>query len=223
MPEYLTKNGQTYRIIADHLGSPRLVVNVATGQIAQRLDYDAWGKVTQDTSPGFQPFGFAGGLYDRDTGLVRFGLRDYDPDNGRWTSKDPIGFNAGDGNLYAYVHNDPVNYLDPTGLAESDSPSPCNKKTRTPLDWLEDKAVAAVDKYHELKRLIKSPFARDGAELIKQGIEPINDQLPVEVTPSEAVKQTIDKILEYLDPSYGNRRTANQLLTDSGAAAYGGP
>ena len=50
-----------------------LVVNVDTGVIAQRLDYDPWGVVTQDTNPGFQPFGFAGGLYDANTGLVRFG------------------------------------------------------------------------------------------------------------------------------------------------------
>ena len=226
VPEYLLKNGQTYRIVADHLGSPRLVVNVATGQIAQRLDYDAWGKVVQDTSPGFQPFGFAGGLYDRDTGLVRFGLRDYDPDNGRWTSKDPIGFNAGDGNLYAYVHNDPVNFLDPTGLAEIYSPSPCNNNSinwRAPFDFVEDRAVDLVDKYWELKRLIRSRHARDGAELIKQGIDPINDKLPLPLLPPEAVVETVDRGVKYVDPGYGNRRTANQLLTDSGAAAYGGP
>jgi YD repeat-containing protein len=57
----------------------RLVVNTQTGQVAQRLDYDAWGLVTQDTNPGFQPFGFAGGLYDGQTGLVRFGERDTRP------------------------------------------------------------------------------------------------------------------------------------------------
>ncbi|MBE2224709.1 MAG: hypothetical protein IAF02_24425, partial [Anaerolineae bacterium] len=111
VPEYLIKGGQTYRIIADHLGSPRLVVNVATGQVAQRLDYDVWGNVTQDTNPGFQPFGFAGGLYDRDTGLVRFGLRDYDAATGQWLSKDPVGFAGNSTNLYAYVGSDPVNYI----------------------------------------------------------------------------------------------------------------
>ncbi|MCX4240828.1 RHS repeat-associated core domain-containing protein [Paraliomyxa miuraensis] len=68
-----------------------------------------------DTSPGFQPFGFAGGLYDPDTGLLRFGARDYDPHVGRWTSKDPILFNGGDENLYGYCVGDPVNYIDPTG------------------------------------------------------------------------------------------------------------
>ncbi len=45
-----------------------------------------------DTNPGFVPFGFAGGLYEADTKLVRFGARDYDPQFGRWTSKDPILF-----------------------------------------------------------------------------------------------------------------------------------
>ncbi len=47
------------------------------------MDYDDWGRVINDTNLGFQPFGFAGGLYDRDTGLVRFGARDYDPETGR--------------------------------------------------------------------------------------------------------------------------------------------
>lgn len=48
-----------------------------------------------DIDRGFQPFGFAGGLYDRDTGLTRFGARDYDPQTGRWTAKDSIGLAGG--------------------------------------------------------------------------------------------------------------------------------
>ena len=114
-PSLMFKAGCVYRIVADHLGSPRLVVDIETGAIAQRLDYDAWGKVTLDTNPGFQPFGFAGGLYDRATGLTRFGARDYDPAIGRWTAKDPIGFGSGQTNFYAYAGNDPVNRVDPDG------------------------------------------------------------------------------------------------------------
>lgn len=117
VPDYLLKIGRTYRILSDHLGSPRLVVDTQDGTIAQRMDYDEWGKVILDTNPGFQPFGFAGGLYDRQTGLVRFGARDYDPEVGRWTAKDPIGFGGGDTNLYGYVVSDPANLLDPDGLA----------------------------------------------------------------------------------------------------------
>ena len=62
------------------------------------------------------PFGFAGGLHDWDTGLVRSIYRDYDPDVGRWTAKDPIFFAGGDTDLYGYVLSDPINFVDPPGL-----------------------------------------------------------------------------------------------------------
>jgi RHS repeat-associated protein len=116
VPGGMIRSGVTYRIVRDHLGSPRLVVNASSGEVVQRMDYDEFGRVILDTNPGFQPFGFAGGLYDRDTGLVRFGARDYDPEVGRWTAKDPILFAGGDTNLYGYVLNDPVNLADPEGL-----------------------------------------------------------------------------------------------------------
>jgi len=58
---------------------------------------------------------FAGGPYDEDTRLVRFEFRDYDPDTGRWTAKDPIRFAGGDTDLYGYCH--PVNLVDWNGLA----------------------------------------------------------------------------------------------------------
>jgi RHS repeat-associated protein len=114
--DYMVAGGVTYRIFSDQLGSPRLVVNTSTGGIAERIDYDEFGNVINDTDPGFQPFGFAGGLYDQDTKLVRFGARDYNPVVGRWTAKDLILFAGGDTNLYSYVLADPVNLIDPTGL-----------------------------------------------------------------------------------------------------------
>jgi RHS repeat-associated protein len=116
VPDYMIKGGTTYRIIADHLGSPRLVVNAATGAVIQELDYDEFGNVFVDTNPGFQPFGFAGGLYDPSTRLLRFGARDYDPQTGRWTAKEALGFTAGGTNFYAYALGDPVNRVDVDGL-----------------------------------------------------------------------------------------------------------
>jgi RHS repeat-associated protein len=86
----LFKGGQTYRIVADHLGSPRLILSVTSGAVAQRMDYDELGTTTLDTSAGFQAFGFVGGLYDEQAKLVRFGARDYDTEAGRWAAKDPI-------------------------------------------------------------------------------------------------------------------------------------
>lgn len=63
IPDYLVKGGVTYRIVSDHLGGPRLIINTTDGTIAQRLDYDEFGNITEDSNPGFQPFGFAGGLF----------------------------------------------------------------------------------------------------------------------------------------------------------------
>ncbi len=107
--------GVTYRIVTDNQGSVRLVVNAETGEVAQRLDYDSFGRVINDTNPGFQPFGFQGGLYDPDTGLVEFGCRWYDAETGRWISKDPILLDGG-WNVYAFCDNDPINRMDPSGL-----------------------------------------------------------------------------------------------------------
>lgn len=115
VPDYLVKSGVRYRIISDHLGSPRLVVNVTTGAIVQQMDYDEFGQVITDTTPGFQPFGFAGGLYDRDTKLVRFGARDYDAETGWWMAKYPAHFAGRMTNLYGYTCDDPVNWVDRTG------------------------------------------------------------------------------------------------------------
>ena len=83
--------------------------------MAQRLDYDPWGAVLRDTAPGFQPFGYGGGLYDGDTGLVRFGYRDYDPTTGRFLTRDPQGFGGGDFSLCTYAAGDPINQVDPDG------------------------------------------------------------------------------------------------------------
>jgi RHS repeat-associated protein len=114
VPDLIVRGGRTYRIVSDLVGSPRLVIDTHSGEVVQRLDYDPLGRVLRDTNPGFQPFGFAGGLYDPDTVLVRFGARDYDAETGRFTQKDPAQFGGGS-NFYAYAANDPINYVDPAG------------------------------------------------------------------------------------------------------------
>jgi hypothetical protein len=60
----MLRAGVPFRLIKDHLGSVRVVLNAQTGIAAQLIDYDEFGNVARDTTPGFQPFGFAGGLYD---------------------------------------------------------------------------------------------------------------------------------------------------------------
>jgi RHS repeat-associated protein len=115
-PVKFTQNNNTYYITSDHLGSPRTITD-ESGSVIKALDYDSFGNVISDSNEGFEiPFGFAGGLKDSDTQLLRFGYRDYDPQIGRWTARDPIGFAGGDTNLYGYVASDPVNWIDELGL-----------------------------------------------------------------------------------------------------------
>jgi RHS repeat-associated protein len=128
VPDYFIRNGTTYRIITDHLGSVRLVVDATSGAVAEQIDYDEWGNVTSDTNAGLQPFGYAGGLYDGATGLVRFGARDYDASTGRWTAKDPITFGGGSLGLYSYVDSDPINLADPVGLCPQTDSDDIGKK-----------------------------------------------------------------------------------------------
>ena len=118
MPVAMISGGSTYYLIYDQVGSLRIVADGA-GNVIKSIQYDSFGNIIADSNPTLEvPFGFAGGLHDKDTGLVRFGYRDYDPDVGRWTAKDPIFFAGGDTDLYGYCLADPINFVDPKGLVK---------------------------------------------------------------------------------------------------------
>lgn len=112
----LQRGDERFYVGADHLGTPRIAVD-SNGQTVKHLQYGAFGEPLGNSDPSFELWiGFAGGILDPDTGLVRFGWRDYDPNTRRWTAEDPIRFDGRDLNLYAYAGNDPVNFSDPDGL-----------------------------------------------------------------------------------------------------------
>ena len=116
MPVSMSSNGMKYYLHYDQVGSLRAVSDTS-GNIVKEVVYDTFGTIVSDSNPDFNvPFGFAGGLYDTDTKLTRFGYRDYDAYTGKWTAKDPIGFDGGDSNLYGYILQDPVNFVDIHGL-----------------------------------------------------------------------------------------------------------
>lgn len=106
----------TFRIGCDQVGTPKALLG-PEGRVVKRMEYDSFGNPLLDTCPYFfLPLGFAGGLADRHTGLVRFGFRDYDPRTGRFTAPDPLGDTGGDHDPYDYCVDDPVSAFDPLGL-----------------------------------------------------------------------------------------------------------
>ena len=117
VPDLLMRAEVAYRLVTDHLGSVRAVVRATDGVVVERRDFDAWGVSTFASAPLFQSLGYAGGLTDAETGLIRFGARDYEPEVGRWTCKDPVGFKSRQPNLQSYVENRPVDSSDPSGLS----------------------------------------------------------------------------------------------------------
>jgi RHS repeat-associated protein len=115
VPELAMHGDTAYRVVSDPLGSVRALVRASDGLVTWWRDYDAWGNVLATGGGNGPSLGYAGGLTDAATGLVRFGARDYDPSVGRWTTKDPIGFAGGQACLYAACFDDPVNHIDLTG------------------------------------------------------------------------------------------------------------
>jgi RHS repeat-associated protein len=118
--------------LTDHLGTVRGVAQRTTGvnaAVVNTLQYDSFGKLISQSNASKQPYhGFAGRDIEPVGGLTYNRNRYYSPQTGRFISQDPIGFNAGDENLYRYVANSPTNATDPSGLID-------HRKTPSGRPW----------------------------------------------------------------------------------------
>lgn len=113
----LSRGATRWVVASDQVGSPRVILDETTGNAVKTVEWDTFGQRLSDSSPAFVlPIGYAGGIEDPSTGLVRFGLRDYEPASGRFTARDPIFLSGGQFNLYVYVGSSPVLRRDPLGL-----------------------------------------------------------------------------------------------------------
>ena len=115
LPLVAVQHDRDLLIVGDHVGSPRLAIDVESGEVIEQRAFDVWGQEVRRDGDAALPFGFAGGVDDRVTGLVHFPARTYDPTLRTWLSRDPRLFLGGSLNLYSYCDNDPVNHRDPTG------------------------------------------------------------------------------------------------------------
>jgi RHS repeat-associated protein len=110
----------TYFVFSDHLGSSRVLTGV-NQSVAQNLDYYPFGQLNS-TDSGVTTIEFTGDEYDTETGVEHTQFRQYAPAQGRWLTPDPAGFSAVDPtnpqswNRYTYALNNPLRFLDPSGL-----------------------------------------------------------------------------------------------------------
>jgi len=113
----------TYFYCYDGNGNVAALVNAADGATAASYEYGPFGELIRANGPlaFINPFRFSTKYQDDETGFLYYGYRYYDPSTGRWLNRDPIGEETGGRNLYAMVHNDPVDLVDMLGLWETDA------------------------------------------------------------------------------------------------------
>jgi RHS repeat-associated protein len=101
--------------LTDKLGSVREDVQTS-GSVLDSITYDSYGNIKTESSPSSgDRFKFTGREWDSEIGQYFYRARYYGPAIGRFESEDPIGFSAGDTNLYRYVFNRPSEATDPSG------------------------------------------------------------------------------------------------------------
>lgn len=145
VPVAITENGQAMYLGTDVRGSVRTVTDLY-GNVTAQSSYDAFGLPLQEDAVRQTGLGYAGKPYDFTTGLYNYGFRDYSPGTGRFTSADPIRYGL---NWYAYVHNDPINYVDLWGLKEviaDDLVMLPNNKIRSQTSGLKDRVAIEIQR-----------------------------------------------------------------------------
>jgi RHS repeat-associated protein len=104
-----------YSVHTDHQGSVRAVTDLS-GLLVNTYAYDAYGNAEAAVESLPQPYRYTGREWDGVTRLYHYRARAYDPETGRFLQEDPIGLLSGDANFYRYVKNNPVNFVDPSGI-----------------------------------------------------------------------------------------------------------
>jgi RHS repeat-associated protein len=111
---HLRQDGQDYSYAYDGRGNVVMMVD-ASQQTVASYSYDAFGTHVSAVGSFDQPFRFSTKAYEGRTGFSVFGYRWHAAHLGRWLTRDPL-HERPDINLYAFVKNSPLNYLDPSGL-----------------------------------------------------------------------------------------------------------
>jgi RHS repeat-associated protein len=134
--------GTNYYYPSDYLGSVRQMTD-SSGAVHANYDYDIYGRQTKLSGDLDSDYGYAGLYAYKTLCLDLTWFRAYDPEKGRWLTRDPIGEILDDSgppklngpNLYAYVSDNPLRFIDPLGLAGVPMYIPCLKTIGGDYVW----------------------------------------------------------------------------------------
>lgn len=118
LPFWMTRMTGKHYYLHDHNKNVAALTDTR-GEVSAWYDYDPFGEVLSQGGPisHQNPFRFSSEFCNSETGLIEYLLRQYNPQNGRWTSRDPIA-EAGGLNLYSFIGNDTMNFIDILGLQQ---------------------------------------------------------------------------------------------------------
>src|SRR5262245_2992460 len=139
--------------LVDMLGTVRDIRDQAFADI-YHAEYDSYGIITEETGSGGDRYKWTGREWQAEIDLQYNRARYYDPSIGRWISQDPIGFDAGDGNLYRYVQNEPASAIDPNGLQ------------MTPRDLANNTSISPRDIFQEFGESYLLKMKPSGSQMV---------------------------------------------------------
>jgi RHS repeat-associated protein len=148
--------GATAWYLTDRQGSVRDVADAA-GAVIYHTGYDSFGTKVNESGTGGDRYGYTGREHDAATGQRYHRGRYFDEALDRWTQEDPIGFAAGDPNLYRYVGNGPTNSVDPSGLA--------------PLHWDRDRLHGDIPPLDYLNQSMSCNQIYDWIEAVRTSLK----------------------------------------------------
>jgi RHS repeat-associated protein len=171
------------------------------GTIVNSYDYDSYGRIEASVEGIANPFTYTGREFDAESGLYFYRVRYYDPATGRFQSEDPIGFAAGDANVYRYVRNNPLNFVDPFG---TDTCSENKKKKKDSCKKFQEgtkkakggKAKAIAQALYFACRL----FTGQMDDAIEGGAGPLDQKRPDRPQEPPPITETIDPPPDPLEP-----------------------
>ncbi|WZV04053.1 RHS repeat-associated core domain-containing protein [Lentisphaerota bacterium WC36G] len=118
----LEKDGVAFNYIADGNKNITQLIDMSSGSVANLYDYSPFGQLSKNTETVANVFKFSSEYAEKETGLIYYNYRYYNPTVGKWTKRDPIEEQGGL-NVYAFVDNDSVIYTDSLGLHFTSDPT----------------------------------------------------------------------------------------------------